>query len=106
MRKQLLTTTAAVSVPDDPTASPAAPDLGTLPVNVDRKAGAALVTRYFFPVSYRTLERWPLTGCVVNGRLVFPPADLFMPARALMDAAPPIRGGKRTAPSSNAAVAA
>ena len=53
--------------------------------------------RYFFPVSHRTLERWPLTGRVVNGRLVFSTAELFAHARALMDAAPPIRGGKRAA---------
>jgi hypothetical protein len=103
MRKQLLTTTAAVPVPDGPTVSPAPPDLSTLPLNVDRRHGAELVTRYFFPVSYRTLERWPLVGRVVNGRLVFPTAELFAHARALMDAAPPIRGGKRAAKICNAA---
>ncbi len=78
--------------------SPAAssvPDLSALPVNVDRRTGAELVTRYLFPVSHRTLERWPLTGRVVNGRLVFATAELFAHARALVDAAPPIRGGKR-----------
>ena len=69
------------------------PDLTTLPVNVDRQRGAALVTRYFFPVSHRTLERWPLTGRVVNGRLVFATAELFAQARAMMEAAPRIKGG-------------
>lgn len=103
MRKQLLTTTAAVPAADGPTAPSVVPDLATLPVNLDRQRGAALVTRYFFPVSHRTLERWPLTGRVVNGRLVFPTAELFAHARALMEAAPPIRGGKRAADLQSAA---
>ena len=79
------------------TAAPGLPDLSTLPVNVDRRTGAELVTRYLFPVSHRTLERWPLTGRVVNGRLVFATVELFAHARALMEAAPPMRGGKRAA---------
>jgi hypothetical protein len=74
----------------------AKPDLSTLPVNVDRQRGAELVTRYFFPVSHRTLERWPLTGRVVNGRLVFATSDLFAHARAMMDAAPSIKSGPAT----------
>ena len=79
------------------------PDLSALPVNVDRRTGAELVTRYLFPVSHRTLERWPLAGRVVNGRLVFPTAELFAHARTLMEAAPPIRGGKRAADLQSAA---
>lgn len=79
------------------------PDLSALPVNVDRRTGAELVTRYLFPVSHRTLERWPLKGRVVNGRLVFATAELFAHARALMEAAPPIRGGKRAADLQSAA---
>lgn len=75
------------------TGAACAPNLSALPVNVDRRTGAELVTRYLFPVSHRTLERWPLTGRVVNGRLVFPTVELFAHARALMEAAPPIRGG-------------
>ena len=84
MRHSLLTTTAAL---------PPIPDPSTLPVNVDRQRGAALVTRYLFPISPRTLERWPLTGRVVNGRLVFATAELFAIARQKMDAAPVIKGG-------------
>lgn len=103
MRKQLLTTTAAVPAPDEPTAPPTVPDLATLPVYVDRKTGAALVSRYLFRVSHRTLERWPLTGRVVNGRKQHPTVELFEYARALMDAAPPIRGGKRAADLQSAA---
>ena len=84
-------------------AASSVPDLSALPVNVDRRTGAELVTRYLFLVSHRTLERWPLTGRVVNGRLVFATAELFAHARALMDAAPAIRGGKRAAgPSATA----
>jgi hypothetical protein len=68
-------------------------DLSSLPVNVDRQRGAELVTRYLFPVSHRTIERWPLTGRVVNGRLVFATAELFAHAQGMMDAAPRIKGG-------------
>jgi hypothetical protein len=37
-----------------------------LPVRVDRRAGAALVTHYFFPVADRSLERWPLIWIAVK----------------------------------------
>jgi hypothetical protein len=69
------------------------PDFADLPRRVDRRRGAELVTQFFFPISPRTLERWPLTGRVVNGRLVFSTADLFAIARQRIDAAPAIKGG-------------
>lgn len=71
------------------------PDLSALPRNVDRRAGADLVTRYFFPVSPRSLEVWPLVWRHVNGKAVVATADLFALAEAKLNAAPPIRGGKR-----------
>lgn len=71
------------------------PDLSTLPRNVDRRAGAELVTRLFFPVSPRSLEVWPLTWRHVNGKAVVATAELFSVAEAKLSAAPPIRGGKR-----------
>ena len=40
----------------------------SLPTRVPRSEAAALVTRYFFRVSPRTLERWPVVVTVVNGR--------------------------------------
>jgi hypothetical protein len=46
--------------------------LAQLPTNVDRRTGAALITQHLFPVSYRSLEAWPLPSRFVNGRAVVP----------------------------------
>lgn len=72
-------------------------DIQLQPVRVDRRAGAALVTQHFFPVAHRTLEAWPLTWRHVNGKALAETAELFAIARAMLDAAPPIRGGRRAA---------
>ena len=71
------------------------PNLADLPRRVDRRGGAALVERYFFPVSPRTLERAALTWRHVNGKAVVETAELFKWASAKLDAAAPIRGGRR-----------
>ncbi|MFH5927036.1 hypothetical protein [Roseomonas xinghualingensis] len=76
---------------------PADADLKVLPKYVDRQRAAALVTHYFFGVSARSLERWPLAGKVINGRLIVPLADVFRIARERMDAAPAIKSGPATA---------
>jgi hypothetical protein len=76
---------------------PIAPDLSTLPARVDRKAGAELVTRHYFPVSPRTLEIWPLDWRHVNGRAVCETAELFAVALAKLDAAPLVRTSRRQA---------
>ncbi len=57
-----------------------------MPARVDR--AAVVVTRYFFPVSYRTLERWPLSTRLVNGKAIIETADLLAVAQAKLDAAP------------------
>ena len=89
---------------DNPeTLVPGPQNFSEVPRRVDRKAGAALVTRYFFPVSPRTLEAWPLTWRRVNGYAVCETAELFAVAQAKLDAAPPIRGGKRAAEIRDAA---
>jgi hypothetical protein len=64
------------------------------PVRVDRRTAAELVTRLYFPVSYRTVEAWPLTVRHVNGRATLETAELFAFAQAKLDAAPPIKGGR------------
>ena len=67
------------------------------PVNVDRRAGAELVTRLFFPVSPRTIEAWPLAVRRVNGKAIYDTAELLAYAQEKLEAAPAMRGGKRTA---------
>ncbi len=78
--------------PDDPGS-----DIPDLPARVDRGTGAVLVTRRYFPVSPRTLEAWPLTWRHVNGKAVCETAELFAVAQSKLEAAPAIRGGRRTA---------
>ena len=85
------------------TDKPDVPAFSEVPRRVDRKAGAELLTRYFFPVSARSLEIWPLTWRHVNGKAVCETAELFAVAQAKLDAAPPIRGGKRAADLQSAA---
>lgn len=80
----------------------AAPDdterhIPDLPARVDRRTGAALITQHFFPVSPRSLEAWPVVWQHVNGRAVGETAQLFAVAQAKLDAAPPVRGGRRAA---------
>jgi hypothetical protein len=76
--------------------------LADLPVNVDRKTGARLVTKHFFPTSDRTLERWPLPWQRVNGRAITPTIALLALAYAKLAAAPVVMGGQRTAPEDRA----
>jgi hypothetical protein len=66
-----------------------------LPIRVDRRTAAELVTRLYFPVSPRTVEAWPLTIRCVNGKATVETAELFAFAQAKLDAAPPIKGGRR-----------
>lgn len=68
----------------------------SLPTRVPRSEAAALVTRYFFRVSPRTLERWPVVATVVNGRAHIETAELLQVAQAMLDRAARVRGGTRT----------
>lgn len=68
-----------------------------LPVRVDRRKAAELVTQHFFPVSHRTVEAWPLTIRRVNGKATVATVELFAFAEAKLNAAPPIKGGRRSA---------
>lgn len=85
MRHSLANTTAATLLTD--------PADANLPRYVDRQRAAELVTHFYFRVSPRSLERWPLIGKVLNGRLTFPTADVLRIARERMDAAPAVKGG-------------
>lgn len=70
--------------------------LATLPTRVPRDDAASLVTRHFFRVSSRTLERWPVVVTVVNGRAHIDTSELFQVAQTMLDRAPRVRGGTRT----------
>jgi hypothetical protein len=71
------------------------PNLADLPVRADRRTAAALLTRFYFPASARTLEAWPLPWQIVNGKAVVLVTDLFALAEEKLAAAPVVRGGRR-----------
>jgi hypothetical protein len=64
-------------------------DLSTLPKRVDAKTGADLVTRFLFPVSPRSLERWSVwqSRVLVNGRNVLSTEALLAEANERLNAA-------------------
>lgn len=78
------------------------PDLAAYPVRMDRRGLAAFITREFFPVSPRSLERWPLTWQHVNNKAIGRTAEAAAVAASKLDEAPSIRGGKRAAELSTA----
>lgn len=66
-----------------------------LPVRLDRRAGAAMICRHFFPVSARTLERWPIAWQRINGRALALTSELLAEAQRRVDEAAVVRGGHR-----------
>ncbi|WP_322994115.1 hypothetical protein [Castellaniella sp.] len=72
------------------------PDFNKLPAYVGRIGGAEIVTQYYFPVSYRSLERWPIKTRRVNGRVVMSTRELLAEARRRFDAAPVIMANAAT----------
>jgi hypothetical protein len=70
------------------------PDLSTLPTRVPRDVAADLLRKFFFEVSPRSLERWPLGWRRLNGKAHCETAELFAVAEQLLAEAPVIRGGR------------
>ena len=62
-----------------------------LPVNADKVTGAAIITHLFFPVSPRTLEKWPLTVRRPNKAAIYEVAKLLEIAKAKYDASHPYK---------------
>jgi hypothetical protein len=78
-----------------PLVLPADPDPDRMPIRFgDRPQLSEIHERYFGPCSPRTLERWPLTWRVVNGRAVAEVREFLAEAQRRFDAAPVIRGGR------------
>ena len=61
---------------------------------MERRTAANLVTQYFFPVSHRSLESWPLPTRLVNGKAISPTVEVFKVAYLKLVAAPLIMGGR------------
>ncbi|WP_376091244.1 hypothetical protein ACE7GA_21370 [Roseomonas sp. CCTCC AB2023176] len=72
--------------------------LPTLPPAVTRRHGAELLRRHLgFPVSPRSLERWPVPVRLVNGKATLPTYPLFAEAVKRINAAPVLMGGSAKA---------
>lgn len=65
-----------------------------LPVRMTRSTAAAYLTQHFFPVSPRTLERWPVATRLVNGHVLIDTADLLAVANGKLHSAPVIMAGR------------
>jgi len=68
-------------------------NIADLPVRLDRRTAAAVITRFFFPISPRTLEVWPVNWRLVNGRALAETSELLSLAAAKLAAAASVRGG-------------
>ena len=66
-----------------------------LPIRVDRRRGAEIISRYFFPISPRTLEVWPVAWRHLNGRALVETSELLHHARERLAASVAIKGGRR-----------
>ena len=67
----------------------------TLPVRIDRRLAAEIVSDRFFPISHRTLERWPLTWRRLNGRALVDTDELLAEARRRVEDSAATKGGTR-----------
>ncbi|MCK8788279.1 hypothetical protein M0638_28410 [Roseomonas sp. NAR14] len=70
------------------------PSLDQLPEYMTREQAARVITEHFFPISDRTLEKWPLRGRRVSGKLMLLTADVIAEARRRMEEAPLVQTGK------------
>jgi len=73
------------------------PNLAELPVRVPRETGAQLVTKHYFAISPRTLERWPVGWRLLNGKAHVETAELFALAETMLAEAPLVMGGRKAA---------
>ena len=58
-----------------------------LPQYADKATAAAIITHHFFPISPRTLERWPLTVRRPNKATIYEVAELLNYAEAKLQSA-------------------
>ena len=62
------------------------PDL-PLPLNADRKTLAVIISHHYFPISPRTLEKWPLTVRRPNRAAVYNVQEAMELAKAKFESA-------------------
>lgn len=64
-----------------------------LPPRMDRRMAAAVISRFYFPISHRTLETWPIRWRLVNGKALAETEEILAFAASKLAVAPVIRGG-------------
>jgi hypothetical protein len=55
---------------------------------LDRRSAAAFVSLNYFPVTKRAIERWPLRGRLLNGRVLLREQDVVAYAEECLNSAP------------------
>ena len=68
-------------------------DQNNLPVRMDRRMAAAVISRLYFPVKPRSLEKWPIRWRLVNGKALAETEEILAFAAHKLATAPSIRGG-------------
>ena len=58
-----------------------------LPKYADKVTAAAIITHLFFPISPRSLEKWPLTVRRPNKAVIYEVSELLKQAEARLSAA-------------------
>ena len=89
-------TQADKSAPADKLTPDTSPIYEPMPVRVDRRQGAKLISARLFPISPRTLETWPVRWRRVNGRALCETDELLAVAEEKFASAPSILGGRKT----------
>ena len=67
-------------------------NINDLPARLDRRTAAKVITRYFFPISHRTLETWPVRWRLVNGKALAETAEILAFAERKLADAVSLRG--------------
>lgn len=69
--------------------------MSEVPRFIDRRTAAALVSARLFPVSNRTIERWPLATRRIHGRALLDREEVFAYAETLIQKAQPVKQANR-----------
>jgi hypothetical protein len=72
------------------------PDFNAIPARMGKHQAAAFVSQFYFEVSFRTLERWPLPKKFVNGANQWRTTDLASFAKYKLKNAVASRGVPRS----------
>ncbi len=67
-------------------------DQNNLPDRMDRRMAAAVISRYYFPIKPRSLEKWPVRWCLVNGKALAETKEILAFAATMLSNAVSLRG--------------